>query len=74
MPSPTILLAIALGLSLLANGVLTKLYLGERDDNYLTPQYQGIEDAVERIAKQTLLLFQQFVDMERKIKELEASL
>lgn len=43
-------------------------YLGERDDNYLTPQYQGIEDAVERIAKQTLLLFQQFVDIQRKIK------
>lgn len=43
-------------------------YLGERDDNYLTPQYQGIEDAVERIAKQTLLLFQQFVDIRRKIK------
>jgi hypothetical protein len=43
-------------------------YLGERDDNFLTPQYQGIEDAVERIAKQTLLLFQQFVDIQRKIK------
>lgn len=43
-------------------------YLGERDDNYLTPQYQGIEDAVERVARQTLLLFQQFVDIQRKIK------
>jgi|TARA_R100000482_G_scaffold124710_2_gene78549 hypothetical protein len=43
-------------------------YLGERDDNFLTPQYQGIEDAVERIARQTLLLFQQYVDMKRKIK------
>lgn len=43
-------------------------YLGERDDNYLTPQYQGIEEAVERVAKQTLMLFQQFVDMKRKIK------
>lgn len=43
-------------------------YLGERDDNFLTPQYQGIEDAVERIARQTLLLFQQFVDIRRKIK------
>lgn len=43
-------------------------YLGERDDNFLTPQYQGIEDAVERVAKQTLLLFQQFVDIKRKIK------
>lgn len=43
-------------------------YLGERDDNFLTPQYQGIEDGVERIARQTLLLFQQYVDMPRKIK------
>lgn len=43
-------------------------YLGERDDNYLTPQYQGIEDGVERVARQTLLLFQQFVDIKRKIK------
>lgn len=43
-------------------------YLGERDDNFLTPQYQGIEDGVERVARQTLLLFQQFVDMKRKIK------
>lgn len=43
-------------------------YLGERDDNFLTPQYQGIEEAVERVAKQTLLLFQQFVDIKRKIK------
>ena len=43
-------------------------YLGERDDNYLTPQYQGIEDGVERIAKHTLSLFQQFVDLPRKIK------
>lgn len=43
-------------------------YLGERDDNYLTPQYQGIEDAIERVARQTLMLFQQFVDIKRKIK------
>lgn len=43
-------------------------YLGERDDNYLTPQYQGIEDGFERVARQTLLLFQQFVDIQRKIK------
>ena len=43
-------------------------YLGERDDNYLTPQYQGIEDAIENVAKHTLLLFQQFVDIKRKIK------
>ena len=43
-------------------------YLGERDDAYLTPQYQGIEEGFERVAKQTLVLFQQYVDMDRKIK------
>ena len=43
-------------------------YLGERDDNFLTAQYQGVEEGIERVAKQTLMLFQQFVDMERKIK------
>lgn len=43
-------------------------YLGERDDAYLTPQYQGIEEGFERVAKQTLILFQQYVDIKRKIK------
>lgn len=43
-------------------------YLGERDDAYLTPQYHGIEEGFERIAKQTLMLFQQYVDIKRKIK------
>lgn len=43
-------------------------YLGERDDAYLTPQYQGIEEGFERVARQTLVLFQQYVDYERKIK------
>lgn len=43
-------------------------YLGERDDAYLTPQYQGIEEGFERVAKQTLILFQQYVDIQRKIK------
>lgn len=43
-------------------------YLGERDDAFLTPQYQGIEEGFERVAKQTLVLFQQYVDMDRKIK------
>lgn len=43
-------------------------YLGERDDAYLTPQFQGIEEGFERVAKQTLLLFQQYVDIKRKIR------
>lgn len=43
-------------------------FLKETDDNYLTPQYQNVEDAFERLAKQTLMLFQQFVDVERKLK------
>lgn len=43
-------------------------YLGERDDSYLTPQYQGIEEGFERAARQTLVLFQQFVDIRRKIR------
>lgn len=43
-------------------------FLKETDDNYLTPQYQNIEDAFERLARQTLMLFQQYVDQERKLK------
>lgn len=43
-------------------------FLKETDDNYLTPQYQNVEDAFERIARQTLTLFQQFVDTGRKLK------
>lgn len=43
-------------------------FLKETDDNYLTPQYQNVEDAFERIARQTLTLFQQFVDVGRKLK------
>lgn len=43
-------------------------YLGERDDAYLTPQYQGIEEGFERAAKQTLVLFQEYVDYKRKVK------
>lgn len=47
-------------------------FLKETDDNYLTPQYQNIEDAFERIAKHTLMLFQQFVDVPRKLKVIGA--
>ena len=43
-------------------------YLGERDDAYLTPQFQGIEEGFERVAKQTLVLFQEYVDIKRKVR------
>lgn len=43
-------------------------FLQEKDDQYLTPQYQNVEDGFERIATQTLSLFQQFVDLPRQIK------
>lgn len=47
-------------------------FLKESDDQFLTPQYQNIEDGFERIARQTLVLFQQFVDTQRKIKVIGA--
>lgn len=47
-------------------------FLKETDDNYLTPQYQNIEDGFERIAVQTLSLFQQFVDVPRRVKVIGA--
>ena len=43
-------------------------YLGERDSAYLTAQYMNIEDGYARIAKQTLQLFVQYVDVPRSIK------
>lgn len=43
-------------------------YLQEKDDQYLTSQYKGIEDGYEKIAGQTLSLFVQMVDTKRKIK------
>lgn len=43
-------------------------FLKETDDNYLTPQYQNVEDGFERVAFQTLSLFQEYVDAERQIK------
>jgi hypothetical protein len=43
-------------------------FLQEKDDQYLTPQYQNVEDGFERTAIQTLSLFQQYVDIARKIK------
>ncbi len=47
-------------------------YLGERDSAYLTPQYMNIEDGYARIAKQTLQLFVQYVDVPRAIKTVGA--
>lgn len=47
-------------------------YLQEKDDQFLTPQYQSIEDGYEKIAGQTLTLFNQYVDMPRKIKTIGA--
>lgn len=43
-------------------------FLQEKDDQFLTPQYQNVEDGFERIAIQTLALFQEFVDVPRQIK------
>lgn len=43
-------------------------FLKETDDAYLTPQYQNIEDAFERMAAQSIELFKEFVDVKRKIK------
>lgn len=43
-------------------------FLKEADDSYLTPQYHNVEEGFENVAKQTIELFNQFVDMPRKIK------
>lgn len=47
-------------------------YLQEKDDQYLTSQYQSIEDGYAKIAGQTLGLFVQYVDLPRKIKTIGA--
>lgn len=47
-------------------------YLQESDDQYLTPQYRSDERAYEKIAKQTLELFVQYVDEPRKVRSLGA--
>lgn len=47
-------------------------YLQEKDDQFLTPQYQSVEDGTEKVAIQTLELFVQYVDMKRKIKTIGA--
>jgi hypothetical protein len=43
-------------------------YLQERDDAYLTTVFSSIEAAVEKVAKQSLSLFVQYVDQPRLIK------
>ena len=43
-------------------------YLQERDDSYLTTVFASIEAAIEKIAKQSLSLFIQYVDQPRLVK------
>jgi hypothetical protein len=43
-------------------------YLGERDDAYLTTIFHSIEAAVEKVAKQSLGLFVQYVEDSRLVK------
>jgi len=43
-------------------------FLQEKDNDFLTPQYQSVEDGFGKIATSTLMLFNQFVDLKRKIK------
>ncbi len=43
-------------------------YLGERDDAYLTTVFHSIEAAVEKVARQSLSLFVQYVEEARVVK------
>ena len=43
-------------------------YLGERDDAYLTTVFNSIEAAIEKLARQSLTLFMQYVQTPRLIK------
>jgi hypothetical protein len=47
-------------------------YLQEKDDQYLTSQYNSIEDGYAKLARQSLQLFVQYVDLPRKIKTIGA--
>jgi hypothetical protein len=47
-------------------------YLQEASNQYLTPQFQSIEQGVEKIATQTVELFVQYVDIPRKIRTIGA--
>lgn len=43
-------------------------YLQEKDNDFLLPQYQSVEDGYEKIAQQSLSNFVQYVDLPRKMK------
>lgn len=43
-------------------------YIGERDDAYLTTVFHSIEAAVEKVARQSLALFVQYVEEQRLVK------
>lgn len=43
-------------------------YLQEKDDSFLSTEYESVEDGWQRIAGQTIQLFVQYVDVPRKIK------
>lgn len=47
-------------------------YLQEQDNSFLTPQYKSIELGYEKLARQTLQLFNQYVNMPRKVKTIGA--
>jgi hypothetical protein len=47
-------------------------YLQERDDAYLTSVFNSIEAAIEKVAKQSLSLFVQYVDTPRLVKTVGA--
>jgi len=47
-------------------------YLQEASNQYLTPQYQSLEQGIEKIAASTIELFVQYVDMPRKIRTIGA--
>jgi hypothetical protein len=49
-------------------------YLGERDNQFLTPEYQSVEDGYGKLAEQSLELFIQYVDIPRKIKTIGADM
>lgn len=47
-------------------------FLQEKDDSFLAPEYESVEEGWERIASQTIQLFVQYVDVPRKIKTVGA--
>ena len=47
-------------------------YLQEASNQYLTPQFQSLEQGIEKIATSTIELFVQYVDIPRKIRTVGA--